>query len=411
MNTDIKANLASKKQKSLKPFIKITSGVIIGTIVYLIIDFIGPSTIRLKEKNVFDMPCLHAKDLVVQEYDSEGNLWATRGMIIYKLEEGSHEFKKVAHMPTGLNIYWLRNFTMFRRLTIRPECIEVVVTEKGNICGLSAGKMWFRKTAEKNFKEIFTLKNYGYGNRGIMHAGLIEINDTTVYFGEYFGNLSKKEVTIFKSVNHFNSFESIYKFNPSEIRHIHAIQQDPYTNKLWVCTGDLDEESMLAWSKDGFKSIHKLGEGSPIWRICQLVFTEDGIYWGTDSDSAERSGIYRWAKDSSTLELLQKVRGAIFFATRLADGTIVMSTDREGASNEIDLKTRLYVVSPNNEVSCIECGTWNRRSTVFGSPFAKLRFPRNQGGTSLAITCLNQKEIRDGDLIMIAKDTLLDVAR
>jgi hypothetical protein len=48
------------------------------------------------------MSCLHAKDPVVQEYDYSGNLCATRGMIINKLEKGSNKFKKVVHVPTVL---------------------------------------------------------------------------------------------------------------------------------------------------------------------------------------------------------------------------------------------------------------------------------------------------------------------
>jgi hypothetical protein len=94
---------------------------ITGCLVYFIIDFKGPSVIRLKPKNVFGFSCLRARDLVVQEYDKHGNLWATRGMIAYKLVEDEDVFKKVTHIPTGFSIFWLRNFTLVRRLTIRPE--------------------------------------------------------------------------------------------------------------------------------------------------------------------------------------------------------------------------------------------------------------------------------------------------
>jgi hypothetical protein len=36
-----------------------------------------------------------------------------------------------------------------------------------------------------------------------------------------------------------------------------------------------------------------------------------------------------------------------------------------------------------------------------------LRFQRDQGGSSLAITCLNQKEFPDGELLIISEDNLL----
>jgi hypothetical protein len=410
MITSRSDNPAHKKRFFQKPIIRLVFVMVITTMVYLIIDFTGPSNIFLKPKTFFGMSSLHAKDLVVQEYDNNGNLWATRGMIIYKLEEGSNKFMKVAHVPTGITVYWLRNFKVIRRLTLRPECVEMIVTDKGDICVLSAGRMWLLKVGEKRFNEIFRLSNYGFGNRGIMPAGFMEISDGTIFFGEYFYNQNRREIRIFKSVDNSESFETIFEFKPSEIRHIHAIQEDPYSNKLWVCTGDTDKESMLAWSNDGFKSIIQLGQGSQLWRICQLVFTEENIYWGTDTGIEEIAGIYRWAKDSSKIEKLLKIQGRIFFGTRLATGTIVMSTNREGGSNEIDLKTRLYVISKDNTVTSLECGTWNHYNPVFRAPFAKLRFQRNQGGPSLVITCLNQEEIRDGDLFIISEDTIVEAA-
>jgi hypothetical protein len=390
-----------KKRGYQLPIIRLAFVILMAVGIYLVIDYTGPSSIELKPGTFFGIPSLHAKELIVQEYDNDGNLWATRGKIIYRLEKGSNKFMKVTHVPTGLNHYWLRNFKVIRRLTLRPECIEVLVTDKGDICAFSAGRMWVLKVGEKRFVEIHQLSDYGFGNRGIMPSGLIDINDSTIYYGEYFQNHNRRAIQIFKSVNNLSSFE---------IRHIHAIQQDPYSKKLWVCTGDEDEESMLAWSIDGFRSINQLGRGSQLWRICQLVFTENSIYWGTDTGDEEIAGIYRWSKNHSTLEKIEKIDGRIFFGTRLAKGTIVMSTNREGGSNEKDLKTRLYVLPDDSTILNLTCGTWNKSHPVIRPPFAKLRLQRNQGGPSIVITCLNQKEIRDGDLFIISEDDLVEAA-
>lgn len=78
-----------------------------------------------------------------------------------------------------------------------------------------------------------------------------------------------------------------------------------------------------------------------------------------------------------------------------------MSTNREGAGNEKDKKTRLYIFKCGKNVASIECGTWaNRRK------YAKLRFQRDQGNAWLYLTCLNQKEFNDGDLIIISEKVL-----
>jgi len=114
--------------------------IVVTTIVYLFIDYRGPEKIPLNNDIAFGFPCLRAKDLVVQEYDKDGNLWATRGMKIYQLKKNDNKFIRIAHVPTGFSIYWLRNFSIIRKLTIRPECVEMVPTNTGDLCAISAGK-------------------------------------------------------------------------------------------------------------------------------------------------------------------------------------------------------------------------------------------------------------------------------
>jgi len=392
-------------------FLSVTILIAIVVAIYLTLDYQGPSEISLKPDTAFGFSCLRAKDLVVQEYDTSENLWATRGMIVYKLKKSDNKFIRIAHIPTGLTIFWLRNFSILRRLTLRPECVEMVVTNNGDICALSAGRIWLLPSSRKKFKETLQLSHYGYGDQGIRNDGIIDINDSTVFFGEYFRNPKREKVRIFKSINNMSSWQEVYEFKLGHIHHIHAIQKDPYTEKLWVLTGDKDEESMIAWSNNEFKSIVQIGHGSQLWRVCQLIFTKEAVYWGTDTGSDDIAGIYRWDKKTEEIEKLKKIDGCFFFGTRLANGTIVMSTDREGTMNELDNRTRLFILTKENKITSFDCGTWNHNKKGFWFKFAQLRFQRNQGGPSLAITCLNQKELPDGELIIISEETLLAAAK
>jgi len=223
--------------------------------------------------------------------------------------------------------------------------------------------------------------------------------------------VNRDKVRIFKSRDNLSSWEVAYNFQPGHIRHIHAIQKDPYSEKLWICTGDLDKESMVAWSDDGFNTIQKIGHGSQLWRVCQLIFTEEAVLWGTDTGYEDEAGIYRWDKETAELKKFQKIDGAVFFGTRLRNGTVVMSTNREGLRNEKDDKTRLFIISEDNQTTSIECGTWNHKKPGFWFKYAMLRFQRKQGATSLAVTCLNQKEFPDSELIIISEETLLSAIR
>jgi hypothetical protein len=376
-------------------------------IIYLFQDYRGPEYIYLRPDTVFGLSCLRAKDLIVQDYDQMDNLWATRGLVIYQLKKGDSRFKKFAHVPTSLSVYWLRNFSFVRRCTLRPECTEIVPSTSGEICALSAGKMWYRPHGDKRFYKTLKLSHYGKGDQGVRNDGIVRTNDSTVFFGEYFRNKGRTRVRIFVSNNFGKTWKTAYEFPPNKIRHIHALQKDPFSDKMWICTGDLDHEDFVGWSTDDYKTLHPLGQGNQMWRVCQLVFTKEAVYWGADTGVEELSGIYRWDRENNEIKKLTKVDGAIFFATSLAKGTTIMSTDREHMNNEEDDRTRLFIITKDDKVRKINCGTWNHHKPGFWFKFALLRFQRSQGGPSLVISCLNQKELPDGDLIIVSEEELL----
>lgn len=382
--------------------------VILGlVIIYLVLDYHGPSKIFLRKENVFGLPCKKAKDLIVQEYDKAGNLWATRGMIIYILKSGGNYFSRVAHAPTGLSVLWLFNFTIFRRLSLRPECMEIVIGSKGNICAFSGGNLWYLPHKTKKFKKTMKLTHYGIGvGRGMLSNGIFS-NDNLIFFGEYFDNPGKTNVRIFKSMDNGLNWEIAHDFYAGQIRHIRSLYSDPYSDKLWLCTGDLDNESMIGCSSDNFLHFLPIVQGSQVARAIALVFTEDSVFWGTDTGSGDHSGIYRWDKETKFISKLQKISAAMFYGTRLAGGTIVMSSEIEGSRLESDDKTRLYIIKSNREITTIECGSWNLVKKGFRFSPGRLRFQRNQGSNSLVITCLNQREISNGSLIIISEDVLI----
>ena len=91
----------AKKTEGLRSFVRpwinrkvfwISCIVVAVLSAYLVWDYHGPLEIRLRPDIACGLDCLRAEDLLVQGYDSEGYLWATRGMIAYKLREGDDKF-------------------------------------------------------------------------------------------------------------------------------------------------------------------------------------------------------------------------------------------------------------------------------------------------------------------------------
>jgi hypothetical protein len=374
---------------------------------YLIFDYKGPIFISLKARNEFGMPGFWAKDLIVHEFDDRGNLFASRGMIVYCLKKGEKKFERIAHVPTGFRFYWLNNFTIFRRVTLKPECIEVTVSGDGKILALSSGYFWFKKADGKKFKKTLKLTHYGYGvGRGILSNGLLRADDDNVFFGEYFRNKDRINVRLFRSKDFGQTWEIAYEFQPGSIRHIHCLKADPFTGKLWICTGDKAMESMIGWSDDDFKSINPIGQGTYNWVACQLIFTKEAVYWCTDTSIENMAGIYRWDKETREIKKLSDIKGTSLDATRLTNGTIIMSTVREGCAIERDDKTQLIFIIEGDKVTATQFGTWNYKKAGFRGSFAKLRLQRSQDNDLLAISCLNHKEVSDGALMIYSEETI-----
>jgi len=270
--------------------------------------------------------------------------------------------------------------------------------------------MWFSYGIGQSFRMTMKLENFGLNKgRGIMSTGLQWINENEVLFGEYFNNPGRGKVAIFKFTKENLTWSKLYEFPSGQIRHIHSVQKDSYTGRLWVCVGDEDNEAMIGWLDDECVNVSPIGTGSQIWRACQLVFSEDALFWGTDTGSMDLAGIYRWDKITENLTLLKKTDGAIFFGTRLRNDIIVMSTDREGFQNERDEITRLYFLGKDGKITEFQCGTWNYKKHGFRFNFAKLRLQRSQGDDYLAISVLNQKEMSDAELLLIHEEIIADL--
>jgi hypothetical protein len=286
----------------------------IGIIAYLLFDYLGPRVIQLNQDEVFGMKCQKAKDLLVQEYDDRGNLLASRGFLIYKLDHGSNNFRKIARISVDFSILWFSNFKIFRNYTLKHECIELKINTLGDMCALAGGYMWYMSVKQRKFRKTMKLTHFGFmTGRGIMSTGIMSTKKGDFYFGEYFANPSRSAVNIYKFNNKTYSWSVAYKFPWNHIRHIHALQIDPYTDRLWICTGDENKEAIIGWSGDNFKTITPIGTGSQQWRACQVVFTDKYVYWGTDSSSKEHSGIYSFDKTSNTTVKLENVKWCNIF--------------------------------------------------------------------------------------------------
>lgn len=157
---------------------------------------------------------------------------------------------------------------------------------------------------------------------GSRPLSLCAMNDTLLFYGEYSGRRRGGLGRIFMSDDRGMTWEPVYQF--TGVRHIHGVYHDPYTDAVWVTTGDADEESGIWVTEDRFRSVRRVVGGSQQARAVQLLFSENHIYFGSDAPR-QKNHLYRIPRHDPVPEMLQEVDGPVFYGCR-AGGGLFFST-------------------------------------------------------------------------------------
>jgi hypothetical protein len=161
------------------------------------------------------------------------------------------------------------------------------------------------------------------GIRGVLPNGLC-YHEGTIYIGEYIFDKSR-DPRVFSSYDFGESWQT--EIILEDVRHVHAVQPDPFTDDIWITTGDRDSESKIGRLVDG--SLEVLGTGSQMWRAVELVFTPEYLIWGTDCPYQDNH-ILRIHRDnlekSPEPEVVHTVEEPFYYSTsvEIGDRTIIL---------------------------------------------------------------------------------------
>lgn len=222
----------------------------------------------------------------------------------YKIDKYSFEGKWLEHIGTLEDTKYARMARhKFTRRLMRAEITSFYELRDGAMLVI-AKKGFFRK--EKNehvFRKVFCVP------RGSKPLNVCFSNDGMAYFGEYFQNIDKTEVHVYGSDDGCKTWRVVYTFSEGNINHIHGLFFDPYTNRIWILTGDRENECIIGWTDDGFRSLHVELRGGQEYRSCQLFFYKEFVVYATDSQYIENE---IQAIDRKTLRIksLGKIQGS-----------------------------------------------------------------------------------------------------
>lgn len=223
----------------------------------------------------------------------------------------------------------------FTRRLLRTEITGLFNLPNEDRVAIAKKGLFLQKKGTKTFEKCFAMP------RGSKPLNLCFAPSGNIYFGEYFQNMDKQAVHIYCSEDNAQTWQIAYTFEAGNINHIHGLFYDKYTNRIWVATGDRENECIIGYTEDEFKTFKEVFRGGQEYRICQLFFYKDFIVFGTDTQY-EQNVIKKF--DRKTLEIteLQKVQGSIIKGDQVGDVSFI-STTVEPSKVNTDKYAHLWV--------------------------------------------------------------------
>lgn len=316
---------------------------------------------------------------MIVHYTNSSEIWASSGLSIYLSQNEDFTFKNVINVPGSLIFRLLGNLRFTSRalrLGIRNlrkfKNGTVLVVANRNLYRFSDGQIKITYSFSKGLSPL--------------REGWCEDDNGNYYLAEYFLNNKRNfSSELLKSTDDGESWQVIHSI--PNIRHIHCVQYDPYSHKIYIGTGDNDNESSILYSGDGGNSWEVLGDGDQLYRTVSLLFTENYIYWGGDAPTRQNY-IVRYNRKTKNIEKLVAVNGTVFSSIMLENGTIFFSTTDEGNSEgrnpTADRKCYLWATTDGTHWNNVM--QWNKDFWPYFMGYGKILLPHGQSGNILYFT-------------------------
>jgi len=277
---------------------------------------------------------------------ADSQVLASSANLLYSYGNSHNQFELIYQLPGATRFLPAAIVRILQKRIGNKCCQYTLLPLSSGALLVIAGKRIYR--IDSNSAEpvlVGQLRHYGFRvGRGILHKGLTQLPSGRIVYGEYFNNSQAGNVRIYASDDDGKTWHVLKQFEPGEVRHVHVVKTDPYTERLYVCTGDSNAASQILVSSDEGDSFQQVGGGSQLWRTCDLIFTPKHIYWGVDTTNQEESRwICRFDRAQSVLEKLCHIEAATEFGVRIEDDLFAFSTTRMGYPKEPDDWLSLWI--------------------------------------------------------------------
>jgi len=271
----------------------------------------------------------------IPQYSTRRYLLLSHDHSVYRYQYATQKIKKLFTVPPRNNHFMskLKN-SIARSYPIRHihrsfGLTNVIAFPDNSIMVLyDRIYFWHPDTGVRIISDFKALDFYPPLKGGIA----LDQSTNSLFFGEYQNDRPYNCKILQISRDNFKPTIS-YRFGEGTIKHIHSVTWDPFRNRLWVTTGDTNDESGIYWTDNYFKTLHCIGAGSQFWRAVSLLITETDVIWATDAgkdadpESKNWVVIYNIKKKSARIVCTLDNPG--YYMSRMRSGRYVLSTTFE----------------------------------------------------------------------------------
>lgn len=243
------------------------------------------------------------------------HLWGSRDGRVFRSADLGSTWNEYLRVNTPL----MTHFRTYNRLT-RNGIHNVIPLNSETIVVVVKGR--FLVFHQKNLvTEVSTQTG-----RHPMRQGVLEHGGQIMY-GDYWGNPNREPVRICRFDPFKGDLEVLLTFRNK--RHIHFMLEDIHNpGRLFVGTGDEDNESGIYRYDLNTGALETIGCGSQAWRAVSLLQQGDYLYWGSDCPY-EQNYIYRLNRCAGVVERIRPISGPAYHSAMNSEGRMFLATTIE----------------------------------------------------------------------------------
>lgn len=305
----------------------------------------------------------------------EGGYIYAKGYRLYEHDLSTGKSCYIGCIPDAKYGLWTK-FKLTRRF-FRAEITGLYpLTDESLIAIAKKGLFKLDKGASR-WKKCFVTP------RGSKPLNLCTLPNGHIYFGEYFMNMEKKSVHVYCSIDNGETWNVAYTFAEGNINHIHGLFYDKYTDRMWCLTGDRENECIIGYTDDEFKSFVKVFRGGQEYRACNLFFYPDYFVYATDSQYMKNT-IKK--VDRKTLEItpLCEIQGTAIKGRQVGEYCMLSTTVEP---SEINKDTKSHLWFSKNGTNWNELFSAEKDLFPAILQFGSIEFPNYQTSTISQVCC------------------------